>query len=95
MRMGGQHGVALTKDPTWIPKDEATLSQRFKEVGYRVVGTGKWHLGHGNFGFSPLGRGFDEFFGGYQAAQDHWEHITWIGGGDDREVGEEEPAAGG
>ena len=85
MRMGGQHGVALTKDPTWIPKDEATLSQRFKEVGYRVVGTGKWHLGHGNFGFSPLGRGFDEFFGGYQAAQDHWEHITWIGGGDDRD----------
>ena len=86
MRMGAQHGVALTKDPTWIPKEEVLLSERLSQVGYRVVGTGKWHLGHGNLGYTPTGRGFDEFYGSYTAAQDHWEHITWIGGGGDRDA---------
>ena len=39
--------------------------------------TRKWHLGHGELKFGPTGRGFDEFFGHYNAGADHWEHIAW------------------
>jgi hypothetical protein len=78
MRTGGQHGVALTNDPTWILEGEVLLPQRLAEIGYRCVGAGKWHLGHGAYKYSPTARGFHEFFGGYNAAQDHWEHIQWF-----------------
>lgn len=44
MRTGGQHGVAMASDPTWIPEDEILLPQRLAFVGYRCVGTGKWYL---------------------------------------------------
>ena len=35
MRMGGQHGVALTFDETWIPEDEVLFPERLASVGYR------------------------------------------------------------
>ena len=77
--------MALINDPTWIPEDEVLLPQRLASVGYRCVGAGKWHLGHGAYKYTPTARGFHEFFGGYTAAQDHWEHINWVGGGPHRD----------
>ena len=85
IRTGGQHGVAQQNDATWIPDDEIILAKRLSQVGYTCKGTGKWHLGHGAYKYTPTARGFKEFFGGYQGAQDHWEHIQWTGGGPHRD----------
>ena len=85
IRNGGQHGVALVNDATWIPEDEVTLCERLSNLGYTCKGAGKWHLGHGHFKYSPAGRGFKDFFGPYHGAADHWEHLSWIGGGNHRD----------
>ncbi len=86
IRTGGQHGVALGNDATWIPADEVTLCERLVNLGYTCKGSGKWHLGHGEFKYSPAGRGFNDFFGAYHGGADHWEHIVWPGGGPHRDV---------
>ena len=85
IRTGGQHGVAQQTDSTWIPEDEVILPKRLAQIGYTCKAVGKWHLGHGAYKYTPTARGFKEFFGGYQGAQDHWEHIAWIGGGPHRD----------
>lgn len=45
-----------------LPRDVKTLPDRLRAAGYATAMVGKWHLGdHG--GFTPVDRGFDEFFG--------------------------------
>lgn len=86
IRTGGQHGVLGAQDETWIPEDESLLPERLSALGYRTVASGKWHLGSGHFKYGPTGRGFHEFFGTYAGAADHWEHISWFGGGKHRDA---------
>ena len=86
MRNGGQHGVGMASDATWIPEDEVTLCERLSKLGYTCKGSGKWHLGHGHFKYTPTGRGFKDFFGPYHGGADHWEHIAWLGGGPHRDA---------
>ena len=45
-----------------LPLAAVTLPARLKDVGYATGMVGKWHLGDRE-GFTPLDRGFDEFFG--------------------------------
>ena len=45
-----------------LPAQANTLPQRLKAAGYMTGMVGKWHLGSGE-GFTPVDRGFDEFFG--------------------------------
>ena len=45
-----------------LPKQAVTLPQRLRDAGYATGMVGKWHLGTTE-GFTPLDRGFDEFFG--------------------------------
>lgn len=46
-----------------LPVSEKTLADRLREeAGYATMAVGKWHLG-GSAHFTPLRRGFDEFFG--------------------------------
>jgi len=45
-----------------LARDETTLADALKAVGYRTGIIGKWHLG-AHADFHPLKRGFDEFFG--------------------------------
>ena len=66
--------MATTIHETWVPKEEEFLPELLQEIGYRTKAVGKWHLGHGNVIYSPVGRGFDEFFGPYAGAGDHYEH---------------------
>ena len=45
-----------------LPAQANTLPQRLKAAGYVTGMVGKWHLGSTE-GFTPVDRGFDEFFG--------------------------------
>lgn len=45
-----------------LPLKIKTFADRLKEAGYLTGMVGKWHLGS-NPGYTPLERGFDEFFG--------------------------------
>ena len=45
-----------------LPLSEVTLADVLKDAGYVTSIVGKWHLGD-TMQFSPLRRGFDEFFG--------------------------------
>ena len=54
--------VLFPKDATGLPKDELTLAEMLKPLGYKTMCIGKWHLGHLPE-FLPTSRGFDEYFG--------------------------------
>jgi arylsulfatase A-like enzyme len=45
-----------------LPLGICTLPDRMRAAGYTTGMVGKWHLG-GKDGYTPLDRGFDEFFG--------------------------------
>jgi arylsulfatase A-like enzyme len=45
-----------------LPLGICTLPDRMRAAGYTTGMVGKWHLG-GEDGYTPLDRGFDEFFG--------------------------------
>lgn len=58
-----RYGVEdLTNATGPLPLVAKTLPARLKEAGYTTGMVGKWHLGE-QPGFTPLDRGFDEFFG--------------------------------
>lgn len=61
------------QDGAYIPGENRTLSLAFKllpeylkEVGYKTMGIGKWHLGMNKENELPHRRGFDEWFGNLQ-----------------------------
>ncbi len=60
-------------DPEYVglPLNQTTLAQRLKTLGYSTGLVGKWHLGELPQ-FSPLKRGFDEFWGYLGGAHDYF-----------------------
>jgi len=54
-----------------LPLDQTTLAERLKALGYTTGVIGKWHLGELPQ-FSPLKRGFDEFWGWLGGAHDYF-----------------------
>jgi arylsulfatase A-like enzyme len=57
-----QHRFAIEDLASPLPKQAHPLPKRLQSAGYKTGMVGKWHLG-GAAGFTPLDRGFDEFFG--------------------------------
>ncbi len=58
-----RHGNEDLADRTGpLPLAVRTLPQRLRAAGYTTALVGKWHLG-AQAGFTPLDRGFDDFFG--------------------------------
>jgi arylsulfatase A len=58
----GVHRVLFPGDTVGLPDSETTVAQTLKAVGYKTMCIGKWHLGSMPK-FSPIKRGFDEFYG--------------------------------
>lgn len=56
------HEFNSTANVTGIHKNETTIAERLKPLGYASACVGKWHLGMG-LDYRPTKRGFDEFFG--------------------------------
>lgn len=56
---GGADG---TRDGFGMPREERTLADHLRALGYATCAVGKWHLGTGPE-FAATARGFDEFYG--------------------------------
>ena len=78
---GLQHDVIYPGHPWGLPLDEVIIPQILKEYNYSTHAVGKWHLGMHRYSFTPLQRGFDDFFGYYLGAQNYNTHVN--GGGYD------------
>ncbi|MBC7378637.1 MAG: sulfatase-like hydrolase/transferase [Burkholderiaceae bacterium] len=56
-----------------LPPEHPTLPSLLKASGYRTALIGKWHLGYPP-AFSPLGSGYEEFFGPMSGGVDYFTH---------------------
>jgi arylsulfatase A len=56
----GVHGVTHNREA--MRPSEVTLAESLRVGGYRTACIGKWHNGE-QYPYTPLGQGFDEFFG--------------------------------
>ena len=72
MRYGLQTLVIFPSHTYGLPTEELTLPQTLKNVGYRTLMTGKWHLGHADRKYWPQNRGFDHFYGNVVGEVDYF-----------------------
>ena len=75
-RYGLQTLVIPTPSKYGLPTDERLLPQALKEVGYKTVMVGKWHLGHADCKFWPRQRGFDYHYGSMVGEVDYFTHSS-------------------
>ena len=69
--------VILTKEEKLDSRHRLFTEDLSEDLGYKVHGVGKWHLGS-NYPNTPLGRGFDSFYGCYSGGFDHLTHEAQI-----------------
>lgn len=73
-RMGLQHFETLFPGTTGgIPDGVPTIGDTFKSAGYSTHYVGKWHLGYSKWTQTPLGKGFDSFYGYLQGETDYYK----------------------
>ncbi|HLK50081.1 MAG TPA: sulfatase [Bryobacteraceae bacterium] len=58
----GVPDVIASDAPIGLAKDETTIAEMLRPVGYRSMCVGKWHLGR-HPQYLPTNRGFDEYYG--------------------------------
>ncbi|XP_071094083.1 arylsulfatase B-like isoform X1 [Haliotis cracherodii] len=75
-KTGLQHLVILNYQPVCLPQNITILPQKLKELGYATHIVGKWHNGFCSWNCTPTYRGFDSFFGYYNAQEDYYTHVT-------------------
>ncbi|XP_067685529.1 arylsulfatase B-like [Haliotis asinina] len=75
-KTGLQHMVILNYQPVCLPLNITILPQKLKELGYATHIVGKWHNGFCSWNCTPTYRGFDSFFGYYNAQEDYYTHTT-------------------
>lgn len=65
-----------------IPRNMTGVAQKLKQAGYSTAMVGKWDAGMATPEHTPWGRGYDEFYGYYQHANNYWNkegHIEATG----------------
>mmetsp|Transcript_84125 Transcript_84125/g.132832 ORF Transcript_84125/g.132832 Transcript_84125/m.132832 type:complete len:538 (-) Transcript_84125:46-1659(-) len=64
------------KDPvsgfSGIPRNMTGMATKMREAGYRTHATGKWDAGMATWDHTPMGRGYETWFGYYHHANDYW-----------------------
>ena len=76
---GFQRGIIWPSQANALPKNETTIADKLKKVGYRTHIVGKWHLGFYRREFIPTHRGFDSFFGFLTGGEDYYTHKNSLG----------------
>ena len=71
----GQDGTVITNGhPYSLPLNHTTLGDKMREAGYSTHAIGKWDLGYYKWAATPTYRGFDTFYGYYNADEDYFTH---------------------
>ncbi len=66
--------VIVDGHPSCLPVNASTIADRLKSGGWATAAYGKWDLGMTSWGCTPTCRGFDHFFGFYNAFNDYYTH---------------------
>ncbi|XP_019860668.1 PREDICTED: arylsulfatase B-like [Amphimedon queenslandica] len=72
--LGLAHGVITNGHPYGLGLNETTIADHLKKGGYSTHAVGKWDLGMHKWEFTPTYRGFDTFYGYYDADEDYYTH---------------------
>ncbi|KAK7107536.1 arylsulfatase B-like [Littorina saxatilis] len=84
-RLGLQHSVISAGKKEYLTDKETILPQYLRTLGYATHIVGKWHLGFCDWKYTPTYRGFDTFYGFYNAAQGYFNHTGKKNGYDFRD----------
>mmetsp|Transcript_31017 Transcript_31017/g.78481 ORF Transcript_31017/g.78481 Transcript_31017/m.78481 type:complete len:544 (+) Transcript_31017:82-1713(+) len=55
-----------------IPRNMTGIAAKMRSAGYRTHMTGKWDAGMATWDHTPMGRGYETFFGYFHHAEDYW-----------------------
>jgi len=72
--MGLDWTVISNGHPFAMPINQTTIVDELKKGGYFTHCVGKWDLGMHRWEYTPTYRGFDTFYGYYDAAEDYFTH---------------------
>ncbi|XP_035694671.1 arylsulfatase B-like [Branchiostoma floridae] len=74
--LGTQHLVFFHMRPQGVPLEHKFLPEKLQDLGYATHMVGKWHLGFCDKKYTPTYRGFDSFYGFYEAEETYYNH-SW------------------
>ena len=83
--MGLARMVITNGHPFSLPLNQTTIGDELKKGGYSTHYVGKWNLGMHKWETTPTYRGFDSFYGFYNAGEDYYTHSVGISGLEDEE----------
>ena len=72
--MGLAHTVITNGRAFALPLNQTTIADELKNGGYATHCVGKWDLGMHKWEYTPTYRGFDSFYGYYDAVEDYFTH---------------------
>ena len=72
--MGLAHTVITNGRAFALPLSQTTIADELKKGGYATHCVGKWDLGMHKWEYTPTYRGFDSFYGYYDAVEDYFTH---------------------
>ena len=72
--MGLARTVISNGRPFGMPLNQTTIANELKKGGYSTHYVGKWDLGMYKWEYTPTYRGFDSFYGYYNAGEDYFTH---------------------
>ena len=78
--MGLAHSIISNVFPIDLPLNQTTvtIANELKGGGYAMHCIGKWDLGIHKWGYTTTYRGFDRFYGYYDAVEDYYSHYTEV-----------------
>ena len=76
--LGLAHGLISNGFPIGLPLNQTTIANELKKGGYATHCVGKWDLGMHKWAYTPTYRGFDSFYGYYDAVEDYYSHYTEV-----------------
>lgn len=72
--IGMNEEVIVDGHPSCMPLGVRTIADRLQRAGWATSAYGKWDAGMTSWGCTPTCRGFDHFYGFYNAFNDYFTH---------------------